>query len=121
MSKILVIEDNEDNLDMISRRLTRKEFEVVSAMDGENGLKLVPLENPDLILLDMDIPIVDGWEVARRLKADPSLAPIPVIALTAFAMPGDEARARQAGCDDYASKPVDFRSLVEKIAVHLAR
>ena len=115
MSKILVIEDNEDNLDMLSRRLERKGFEVIFAVDGAQGLHLVRSDRPDLILLDLDIPVLDGWEVARMLKSDPATAAVPIIALTAFAMPGDREKALEAGCDEYASKPVDFPGLLAKM------
>ena len=119
MSKILVIEDNEDNLDMLSRRLERKGFDVIFATDGAQGLHMVRSEKPDLILLDLDIPVLDGWEVAHMLKRDPVTASVPIIALTAFAMPGDREKAIEAGCDDYASKPVDFPALLEKMRAKL--
>jgi CheY-like chemotaxis protein len=115
VSRILLVEDNEMNRDMLSRRLQRRGFDVVIAVDGQEGLDKVTAERPDLVLLDMDLPVVDGWEVARRLKADDGTKTIPVIALTAHAMVGDRDKALAAGCDDYDTKPVEFRRLLEKI------
>ncbi|MEM8557268.1 MAG: response regulator [Bacteroidota bacterium] len=115
MPTILLVEDNEMNRDMLSRRLARKGFAVTIAVDGGEGLDHARAERPDLILMDMSLPVVDGWEATRRLKADPVTAPIPVIALTAHAMSGDEARCRAAGCDDFDTKPVDFKRLLGKI------
>jgi len=115
MVKILLVEDNEMNRDMLSRRLQRRDFEVVIAADGEEGLEMAASENPDLILMDMSLPVVDGWEATRRLRSDDALKSIPVIALTAHAMAGDRDRALDAGCDDYDTKPVDFARLMEKI------
>lgn len=115
MSKILLVEDNEMNRDMLSRRLMRRGYEVVLAVDGEDGLALAGSERPDLILMDMSLPILDGWEAARRLKSDPATAPIPIIALTAHAMSSDRDRALEAGCDDYDTKPVELPRLLEKI------
>ena len=119
MNRILLVEDNEMNRDMLSRRLERRGFDVILAVDGQEGLDKATAERPDLILLDMDLPVVDGWEVARRLKADDATRPIPVVALTAHAMVGDRDKAMAAGCDDYDTKPVEFRRLLEKIRSHL--
>ncbi len=115
MSKILLVEDNEMNRDMLSRRLQRKGFEVVIAVDGQAGVDMATSANPDLILMDLSLPIIDGWEATRRIKADPTTQNIPVIALTAHAMSGDEEKAREAGCDDYDTKPVNLNRLLEKI------
>jgi two-component system, cell cycle response regulator DivK len=115
MAKILLVEDNEMNRDMLSRRLERKGFQVVMAADGQQGVDLAMSEGPDLILMDMDVPIVDGWEATRRVKADASTRGIPVIALTAHAMVGDRDKAMAAGCDDYDTKPIDFPRLLGKI------
>jgi CheY-like chemotaxis protein len=120
-TRILLVEDNEMNRDMLSRRLRRKGFEVVMAMDGEEGIELAAGETPDLILMDMSLPVVDGWEATRRLKADDDTAAIPVIALTAHAMAGDRDKALAAGCDDYDTKPVDLERLVGKITSLLAQ
>ena len=115
MSKILLVEDNEMNLDMLTRRLERQGYEIVTATDGKLGLLAAHAEMPDLILMDMSLPEIDGWEATRRLKADARTRHIPVIALTAHAMVSDRHRALEAGCDDYDTKPVDFRRLVSKI------
>ncbi len=115
MPKILLVEDNEMNCDMLSRRLERKGFTVVIAVDGEQGVRLARAENPDLILMDMSLPVLDGWEATRRVKADAATRAIPVIALTAHAMASDEQRARQAGCDDFDTKPIELTRLLEKI------
>jgi two-component system, cell cycle response regulator DivK len=115
MTKILLVEDNEMNRDMLSRRLTRNGFEIVMAVNGQEGLDLASSENPDLILLDMSLPVMDGWEAARRLKADAATAKIPVIALTAHAMVQDKEKALAAGCDDFDTKPVELPRLLEKI------
>jgi two-component system cell cycle response regulator DivK len=115
MPKLLLVEDNEMNRDMLSRRLTRKGYEVVCAVDGEKGVAMVKSESPDLILMDMSLPVMDGWEATRQLKADDSTKSIPVIALTAHAMDGDEQKARDAGCDDYDTKPVELPRLLGKI------
>jgi two-component system, cell cycle response regulator DivK len=115
MTKILLVEDNEMNRDMLSRRLTRNGFEIVMAVNGQEGLDLASSENPDLILLDMSLPVMDGWEAARRLKADAATAKIPVIALTAHAMVQDKEKALAAGCDDFDTKPVEMPRLLEKI------
>ena len=115
MYKILLVEDNEANRDMLSRRLMRRGYEVVIAIDGERGLALAGSEMPDLILMDMSLPLLDGWEVTRRLKAAPATRQLPVIALTAHAMSSDRDKALDAGCDDYDTKPVDLPRLLEKI------
>ncbi|HTV36243.1 MAG TPA: response regulator [Xanthobacteraceae bacterium] len=115
MTKILLVEDNEMNRDMLSRRLTRNGFDIVMAVNGQEGLDLASSEKPDLILLDMSLPVMDGWEAARRLKADAATAKIPVIALTAHAMVQDKEKALAAGCDDFDTKPVELPRLLEKI------
>ena len=119
MSKILLVEDNEMNRDMLSRRLERKGFEVIIAVDGQQGVDLAGSESPALILMDLSLPVIDGWEATRQIKADPATQNIPVIALTAHAMAGDEQKAREAGCDDYDTKPVDIKRLLEKIGKFL--
>ncbi len=119
MAKILLVEDNEMNRDMLSRRLERKGYEVVIAVDGQKAIDLAASVKPDLILMDMSLPIIDGWEATRRLKADALTKPIPIIALTAHAMPEDERRAREAGCNDYDTKPIELPRLLEKIAALL--
>lgn len=119
MAKILLVEDNELNRDMLSRRLTRRGYTVVVAEDGEQGLDLVRSERPDLVLMDMSLPGIDGWEATRRLRADPGIAGIRVIALTAHAMAGDRERALEAGCNDYDTKPVEMDRLLQKIATQL--
>ena len=116
MPKILLIEDNEMNRDMLSRRLLRKGYQVILAVDGESGVAMAAAESPDLILLDMSLPILDGWEAARRLKAWTATRHIPVIALTAHAMSGDREKALAAGCDDYDTKPIELSRLLGKIA-----
>jgi CheY-like chemotaxis protein len=115
MAKILLVEDNDMNRDMLSRRLIRRGYEVVIAVDGEEGVAMAAKENPDLILMDMSLPLVDGWEATRRIKASEQSGAIPVIALTAHAMPTDRDKALEAGCDDYDSKPVELPRLLEKI------
>ncbi len=115
MAKILLIEDNQMNRDMLSRRLTRKGYEVVIAVDGEQGMAMARSEAPDLILMDMSLPVLDGWEATRQLKAAPETQAIPVIALTAHAMAGDREKAVEAGCDDYDIKPIEMPRLLEKI------
>lgn len=115
MVRILLVEDNEMNRDMLSRRLSRRGFEVLLAENGQIGVELTASEKPDLVLMDMSLPIVDGWEATRRIKADPATSGIPVIALTAHAMASDRDMALQAGCDDYDSKPVDLARLILKI------
>jgi CheY-like chemotaxis protein len=115
MSKILLVEDNEMNRDMLSRRLERKGFDVVMAVDGQAGVEMASTESPDLILMDLSLPVIDGWEATRRIKADAATQQIPVIALTAHAMAGDEQKALEAGCDDYDTKPIDLKRLLGKI------
>jgi two-component system, cell cycle response regulator DivK len=121
MLKILLVEDNEINRDMLSRRLERRGYRVAIALDGEQGLSMAGLEAPDLILMDMSLPVLDGWEAARRLKAAPETRSIPIIALTAHAMVGDREKAIESGCDDYDTKPVEFQRLLEKIETILAK
>jgi CheY-like chemotaxis protein len=115
MPKILLVEDNEMNRDMLSRRLARRGFEVVIAEDGQMGVDMAKSENPDLILMDMSLPVLDGWEATRRIKASEDTHNIPVIALTAHAMAGDRERTLAAGCDDYDTKPIEMPRLLEKI------
>ncbi len=115
MAKILLIEDNQMNRDMLSRRLTRKGYEVVNAVHGEQGMAMARSEAPDLILMDMSLPVLDGWEATRQLKSAPETLAIPIIALTAHAMAGDREKAVEAGCDDYDIKPIEMPRLLEKI------
>ena len=115
MAKILIVEDNEMNRDMLSRRLARRGYAVVTAVDAEQGLVAAETERPDLILMDMSLPVMDGWEATRRLKAESATQTIPVIGLTAHAMTGDRDKAMAAGCDDYDTKPVELPRLLEKI------
>jgi CheY-like chemotaxis protein len=115
MPTILLVEDNELNRDMLSRRLVRKGYDVLIAEDGAKGLSAATDGNPDLILMDMSLPVIDGWEATRRLKADPQTRAIPVIALTAHAMSSDREKAVAAGCDDYDTKPVELERLLAKI------
>jgi CheY-like chemotaxis protein len=115
MPKILLVEDNEMNRDMLSRRLIRSGYEVVLAVDGAQGVALAASSTPDVVLMDMSLPVLDGWEATRRLKNDPITRTLPVIALTAHAMAGDEEKARQAGCDDFDTKPVEYTRLLSKI------
>ena len=115
MPKILLVEDNEMNRDMLSRRLERKGYQVVIAVDGQSGVEMALTEAPNLILMDMSLPVLDGWEASRRLKADAASKHIPVIALTAHAMSSDRDKALEAGCDDYDTKPIDLPRLLGKI------
>ncbi len=115
MAKILLVEDNELNRDMLSRRLKRRGYDVVIAVDGEEGVNKAHSEGPAIILMDMSLPKIDGWEATRRLKGDDSTKDIPIIALTAHAMRGDREKALESGCDDYDTKPVDLPRLIEKI------
>jgi CheY-like chemotaxis protein len=115
MPKILLVEDNEMNRDMLARRLEKRGYAVVIAVDGQNGVALARSEKPDLILMDMSLPIIDGWEASRQLKADPAVSSIPIIALTAHAMAEDREKALAAGCNEYETKPVDLASLLAKI------
>ena len=119
MARILLVEDSEMNWDMLSRRLQRKGYEVLVATDGRQGVEMALSEVPDLILMDMSLPVLDGWEATRQIKQAPETQAIPVIALTAHAMAGDREQALAAGCDDYDTKPVDLRRLLQKIQVLL--
>lgn len=119
MKKILLVEDNEMNRDMLSRRLERRGFQVVYAVDGEQGIRVALAEKPDLIIMDMNMPVLDGWEATRRIKANAETAAIPVVALTAHAMAGDREKTLAAGCDEYDTKPVEFARLVDKITALL--
>lgn len=119
MARILLVEDNEMNRDMLSRRLDRKGYQVLLAEDGQRALDVAEAEKPDLILMDMSLPVIDGWEATRRLKASEGTKAIPIIALTAHAMAEDEQKAREAGCDDYDTKPVELPRLLEKIEAQL--
>jgi CheY-like chemotaxis protein len=121
MAKILLVEDNEMNRDMLSRRLERKGHQILIAIDGEQGVSMACSESPDLILMDMSLPVLDGWEATRQLKALPQTQSIPIIALTAHAMAGDRDKCIQAGCDDYDTKPVEFPRLMGKIQAFLSR
>ncbi len=121
MPKILLVEDNEMNRDMLSRRLQRKGHEVLVALDGVQGVELAQSQTPDLILMDMSLPVLDGWEATQRLKAAPQTQDIPIIALTAHAMAGDREKCLQAGCDDYDTKPVEFSRLLGKIQALLEK
>lgn len=112
---ILYVEDNDDNIYMLQNRLTRQGFDVLIARDGASGVDVAKVELPDLILMDLGLPVLDGWEAARRLKADPATCRIPVIALSAHAMSGDRVQALEAGCDEYDVKPVEWRRLLTKI------
>jgi CheY-like chemotaxis protein len=120
MPKILLIEDNEMNRDMLSRRLLRGGYEVIIAEDGARGLAMATSDRPDLILMDMSLPVIDGWEATRRIKAMPELRKIPIIALTAHAMATDRDKALEAGCDDYDTKPIELQRLLGKIETLLA-
>jgi two-component system, cell cycle response regulator DivK len=119
MARILYVEDNDDNIYMLKQRLERKGFEVLVARDGRAGVEAAREHMPDLILLDLGLPVLDGWEAARLLKQDERTQAIPIIALSAHAMAGDRAAALEAGCNDYGTKPVDFRQLLEKMAALL--
>lgn len=121
MPRILIVEDHEDNRDMLSRRLTRHGHEVHLAVDGAEGVAMAQSLNPDVVLMDMSLPVIDGWEATRRLKADPATQSIAVIALTAHAMSGDREKAIEAGCDEYDTKPVDLKRLLSKIDSVLAK
>lgn len=115
MPKILLVEDNEMNRDMLSRRLTRRGYQIVIAVDGQQGVDLAASEQPALVLMDMSLPVIDGWEATRRIKASDTTRHIPVIALTAHAMAGDREQALAAGCDDYDTKPIELDRLLPKI------
>src|SRR5512141_2463812 len=120
MAKILLVEDNEMNRDMLSRRLERRGYQLVIAVDGQQGVDLATSESPDLILMDMSLPVIDGWEATRQLKASADHRHIPIIALTAHAMSGDREKALEAGCDDYDTKPIELPRLLGKIEALLA-
>jgi two-component system, cell cycle response regulator DivK len=120
MARILLVEDNEMNRDMLSRRLVRNGHEVSIAIDGQQGVDMAILLRPDLILMDMSLPVIDGWEATRQIRANDVARKIPVIALTAHAMAGDREKAMEAGCDDYDTKPVEMERLLGKIAALLA-
>ena len=120
MPRILVVEDNEENRDSLSRRLQRRGFEVLLAEDGQQGVDMARAERPDLILMDMNMPVLDGWEATRQIKADPAVSALPVIGLTAHAMTGDKERAIAAGCTDYHTKPVEFPRLLGQIEAILS-
>ncbi len=120
MSKILLVEDNEMNRDMLSRRLVRGGYEVIIAEDGARGVAMATSDRPDLILMDMGLPVIDGWEATRQIKATPELRKIPIIALTAHAMATDRDKALEAGCDDYDTKPIELQRLLGKIETLLA-
>ena len=120
MPKILLVEDNEMNLDMLSRRLVRGGYEVIIAEDGARGVAMATSDRPDLILMDMSLPVIDGWEATRRIKATLELRKIPIIALTAHAMATDRDKALEAGCDDYDTKPIELQRLLGKIKTLLA-
>lgn len=121
MSKILLVEDNEMNRDMLSRRLQRKGHEVLIALDGIQGIELAQTQQPDLILMDMSLPVMDGWQATQQLKAAPETGGIPIIALTAHAMAGDREKCLEVGCDDYDTKPVEFSRLLAKIQALLEK
>jgi two-component system, cell cycle response regulator DivK len=115
MKRILIVEDNEMNRDALSRRLSRRGYEVLMASDGQQGLAAAHAQTPDLILMDLGLPEIDGWECTRRLKSDARTNPIPIIALSAHAMVGDREKALRAGCDDFDTKPIDFANLLDKM------
>ncbi|MGA9428235.1 MAG: response regulator [Xanthobacteraceae bacterium] len=115
MTKVLLVEDNEMNRDMLSRRLIRRGFEVIFAVDGQQGVDLARSEHPDIILMDMSLPVIDGWEATRRVKGDDATKRVPVIGLTAHAMAGDREKAIAAGCDEYDTKPVELDRLIGKM------
>jgi CheY-like chemotaxis protein len=115
MAKVLLVEDNEMNRDILSRRLSRRGYVVVFAMDGQQGVEMARIEKPDIILMDMSLPVMDGWEATRRIKSDDAMRNAPLIGLTAHAMSGDREKALKAGCDDYDTKPVELDRLIEKI------
>jgi two-component system, cell cycle response regulator DivK len=117
MTKILLVEDNELNRDMLSRRLQRRGFEVVNAVNGQEGLEMAHSEAPELILMDISLPIMDGWEATRNIKKSPKMRSTPIIALTAHAMVGDREKSLEAGCDDYDTKPIDFQRLLQKMKI----
>ena len=115
MAKVLLVEDNEMNRDILSRRLSRRGYVVVFAMDGQQGVEMARSEKPDIILMDMSLPVMDGWDATRQIKSDAAIRSVPVIGLTAHAMAGDREKALEAGCDEYDTKPVELDRLIEKI------
>jgi len=121
MARILLIEDDEMSRDMLSRRLIRRGYDVITAADGQEGIALACAQAPEIILMDMSLPVLDGWEATRRLKAAPETRSIPIIALTAYAMSGDRERAIEVGCDDYDTKPVELSRLLEKMTALLSK
>jgi CheY-like chemotaxis protein len=121
MPTILLVEDNEMNRDMLSRRLVRKGHQVIIAADGAQGVSLAQSEHPDLILMDMSLPVLDGWEATRQIKATPETSTVPIIALTAHALAGDREKTIEAGCDEYETKPIDFPRLLKKIESFLSK
>lgn len=121
MARILLVEDSEMNWDMLSRRLRRKGYEVLVATDGKQGVDMALAEVPDLILMDMSLPVVDGWEATQQIRAAPQTRAVPIIALTAHAMQGDREKALEAGCDDYDTKPIEFRRLLGKMQTLLEK
>jgi len=121
MNRILLVEDNEMNRDMLSRRLQRRNFEVITAIDGQEGIETAEFQMPDLILMDMSLPLIDGWEATRQLKANAKTSHIPILALTAHAMDGEREKALAAGCDEYDTKPVELDRLLQKIADLLSK
>ncbi|MBI2833399.1 MAG: response regulator [Acidobacteria bacterium] len=121
MPKILLVEDNEMNRDMLSRRMQRRGYEIIEAVDGEQCVAMARSVRPDLILMDMSLPVIDGWEATRRIRAEPDIGSVPIIALTAHAMAGEREKAIAAGCDDYDTKPVELTRLLGKIEALLAR
>ncbi len=121
MARILLVEDNEMNRDMLSRRLVRSGHEVTMAVDGQQAIDMAHAEKPEVVLMDMSLPVIDGWEATRRLRASPETATLRIIALTSHAMSGDREKALAAGCDDYDTKPLDLPRLLQKIAAQLAR
>ncbi|MFM2093569.1 MAG: hypothetical protein RIS70_693 [Planctomycetota bacterium] len=121
MPKVLLVEDNEMNRDMLSRRLQRQGYEIVMAVDGSQGVEMAKSEQPTLILMDMSLPVMDGWEATKAIKANPETNQIPVIGLTAHAMAGDREKCLEAGCDDYDTKPVELQRLLQKMTQQLER
>jgi len=121
MAKVLLVEDNEMNRDMLSRRLQRRGHDVVVSVDGEDGVNKASAELPDIILMDMDLPVLNGWAAVRKIKSAPETQSIPIIALTAHAMAGDREKSLEAGCDDYDTKPVEFARLIEKMETLLEK
>lgn len=120
MAKVLLVEDNEMNRDMLFRRLSRRGYDVIFAVDGRQGVEMARSERPDIILMDMSLPVMDGWEATRRVKSDDGIRGVPVIGLTAHAMTGDREKVLEAGCDDYDTKPVELDRLIDKIERLLA-